>query len=403
MDNSTAAVDFSGEFSGGGDTGELHNDSHLCPPNTTFKLFGQDHLIPRAAGVYIALAVCHMVVVLVPAVLLSSLAIYFLVRRSLSKHPTNVVFCWICAVCIAGPCTYGILMDLSLILDRPLLARCENPWESLVLWLSYACAVGTYDALLTFAAITFYVSLHFNIRQFSQCRLNIALACVVAFAVLSACFWLILAESQAVSRCKIRGSFCIVAFGGKQPVSVTLEIVRIAIAILPLLISVVISLGLFYRKVRSSVLNFDRAMLLSFLRLFCVLAFGSFLWNLPTLLFHFASFDGTQRSFIEMLSTYTLQLNFVAFPLLTLSMHREVREAVLARLLCSRCRLGTSGEEPGLTPPTFSRGGTGNTQLNDMSIMKPNIQLSDITTMKQLNDITTMNPNPGSPTASDQL
>lgn len=380
MDNFTAA-DFSGEGSGG-DIAVLRNDSHLCPPNATFQLFGQHYLIPRDAGVYIALAVCHMAFILVPSVILSSLAIYILVRRSLSRHPTNVVFCWICVVCIICPCTYGILMDLSLILDRPLLARCENRWEGLVLWLSYGCAIGTYDALLTFAAITFYVTLHFNIRRFSQCKLNTALACVVAFAVLSASFWLVLAESQSVGGCKIRGSFCVTTFGGKMPVSITLEAVRIAIAILPLIISVVISLVLFYRKVRSSVLNFDHAMLLSFMRLFSVLAFGSFLWNLPTLLIHFASFNGTQRNFIEMLSTYTLQLNFVIFPLLTLSMHKEVREAVMvaACLLCPWRRRRRNGEEPGLTPPTLARARK----------VTGDIHLSDIT-------------KEGSPLASDQL
>ena len=160
-----------------------------------------------------------------------------------------------------------------------------------------------------------YVSLHFNIRCFSQWKLNIALACVVAFAMLSTCFWLTLAESQAVARCKIQGSFSMVTFGGNMPGSITLEVVRVAIVLLPLIISVVLSRVLFYRKVRSSVLNFDRAMLLSFLRLLSVLAFGSFLWNLLTFLLHFASFDGTQQSFIEMLSSYMLQLNFVIFSL----------------------------------------------------------------------------------------
>ena len=364
--------------------GLLLNDSLLCPLNTTFRLFGQDHLIPRAAGVYVALAVCHMVFILVPAVLFSCLAIYFLVKQSLSKHPTNVVFCWICAVCIIGPCTYGILMDLSLILDKPFLARCENAWEGLVLWVSYGCAVGSYDALLAFAAITFYAALHFNIRRFSQWKLNIALGCVVVFAVVSACFWLLLAESQSVSRCKIRGSFCVTYFGGKKPVSVTLEAVRIAIALLPLIISVVISLVLFYRKVRSSVVDFDRPLLLSFLRLFSVLAFGSFLWNLPTLVLHFSSFDGTQRNFIEMLSTYSLQLNFVIFPLLTLSMHKEVRGAVMAAacLPCSWCRV-KDGEESGPTP-TLARG----------LKLTGNIQLTDITTLNREEEC---------PEASDQL
>lgn len=77
-------------------------------------------------------------------------------------------------------------------------------------------------------------------------------------------------------------------------------------------------------------MKFDMAAVKSILYLFLVLSGGSMLWNIPTLIMHFGSFDGSQRGLIEMISTYTLQLNFVFFPLLVLVLHRE---AVMASLL----------------------------------------------------------------------
>lgn len=333
------------DFSGDGWLNSSSNSTNVCPANTTLRAFGHTHLIPRQPSVYIALALCHMFLIAVPAVVLSSLAIYFIVKKSLSRHPTNVVFCWICAICILGPSTYGLLMDFSLIFDVPLLGRCDRQWEGMILWLCYACATTAYDFLLAFSAIAFYVSLRWNVQHFSVRKLNLALAGVVLLAFLVASFWLVIAESQVVWSCRIRGSFCVTFFGGHAAGAITVEIIRVACAVLPLNICVCISLFLYFKRVRSSVVNFDAAIMSSLIRLFVVLALGSLLWNGPTLIMHFGSFNGTQRSFVETLSTYTLQLNFTLFPLLTLSMHKEVRESFLAalRMLCPWWGRGIAG------------------------------------------------------------
>lgn len=312
----------------GGGSGHA-NDTLLCS-NLSFSMFGREVSVPRNPETFLALSGLHVIFVVLPALFLSPLAIFLLVRRSLSRHPTNTIFCWLCVACILGPCSYGLLMDAGLISDRPLLGRCERRWEGMVLWLCYACAITTYDFLLAFSAATFYVTLRYNIRRFSQPRLNALLACVVVLAFLVASMWLVMAESHSLRGCRIRGSFCITFFGGNSHVAMALEVIRIACALVPLNVSVAISLLLYYKKVRTSVLELDRDILGSVLRLFVVLSLGSLTWNAPTLIVHFGSFDGTQRGFVEMVSTYTLQLNFTLFPLLTLALHREVRQRLLA-------------------------------------------------------------------------
>lgn len=311
-------------------TNDTISSDLLCSENMTFTMFGHVVPIPRAPGGYIALAVCHMVLILLPSLILSPLAIYFIILRSLSKHPTNVVFCWICMVCVLGPVSYGLLMDLSLILDQPLLGRCDRRWERMIPWLCYACATTTYDFLLAFSAITFYVSLRYNIRHFDMRKLNLALACVVVISFVVASFWLFIAESQSIGSCKIRGSFCVAFFGGKKTAAITLEVIRVGCALIPLNASMVVSLVLYYRRVKQSVVEFDGVVMGSIIRLIVVLGCGSLLWNGPTLIMHFGSFDGTQRGFIEMLSTFTLQQNFTLFPLLTLSLHKQVRDPLIA-------------------------------------------------------------------------
>ena len=326
-----------------------NTSDNICPANTTLRVFGHSHLVPRHPGVYIALAVCHIFLIAIPAVVLSILALYFLIKNSLSRHPTSVVFCWILVICILGPTTYGLLMDFSLIFDVPLLGQCDHKWEGMILWLCYACATTAYDFLLASSAIAFYVSLRWNVQHFSVWKLNLALTGVLFTSFVVAAFWLVIAESQVVGSCKIRGSFCITFFGGKPEASITIEVIRVACAILPLYIIVSISLFLYLKRVQRSVVHFDSAIVASLIRLFVVLCVGSLFWNGPTAIMHFGSFDGSQRGFIEMLSTFTLQQNFTLFPLLTLSMHKEVRASFLAALcfLCFWWRRGnTEGPRP---------------------------------------------------------
>lgn len=318
-------------FDGDTTNGDMDDDHHhhynftpvFCPENLTFEIFGHNRPVPRQDGVYVALAVFHILFVLIPATLLSALAMYYLVKR-VDKHPTNIIFLWICVDCFLGPSTYGLLMDLSFFFDLPILGRCERRWEGMLLWLCYACAVTAYDFLLAFGAITYYASLKYNIRSVNIRKMNIALFVILVFSFIIASIWLIIAETQVTWSCRVQGSFCYTFFdGGKRTVAIVLEVIRIGCAVLPLNAIVFVSVVLYILKVRSSVVRFDRSLAKSILLLFVVLTGGSMLWNIPTLIMHFGSFDGSERGFIEMLSTYTLQLNFVFFPLLVLTLHRD--------------------------------------------------------------------------------
>ena len=325
--------DFSSSTWSGSGLANYSNSTDLCL-NISVEIFGHTSPIPRDPAIYISLGVLHLVFVVLPTLIFSPLAIYFMVKRGLSRHPTNIIFCWLCVVCIIGPCTYGLLMDFSLFFDVPLLGRCDLPWEGMLLWLCYACALTTYDFLLAFSAVAYYVSLRFNITRFSLYRLNAMLAGVIAAAVVVASFWLLIAEGKEEARCHIRGSFCVTLFGGNSVSMVVLETVRIACALVPLNVCVVISLFLYYKKVKSSVMEFDSRIQGAIMRLFAVLSLGSLMWNAPTLVMHFGSFDGSQRGFIEMLSTYTLQQNFTLFPLLSLFLNKDVRQTVSAYVCC---------------------------------------------------------------------
>ena len=183
----------------------------------------------------------------------------------------------------------------------------------------------------------FYVSLHYDEKYFSRCKLNLMLIGVMAIAVAIACACIGAIESRVIVSCQVRGSFCVTFYHSRELV-LGIEVLRVVFAQVPLNVIVCVCLCLYYKKVKETVLDFDHNIQGAIFHLFLVLFLDSLLWAVPTTIVHFSSFNGTQRSFIEMLSVYTLQLKFTLFPILALSLNKEVRKVMVSGLckLCTR-------------------------------------------------------------------
>ncbi len=79
-----------------------------------------------------ALATLHILLIVLPSLLFNTLAIVLLNKTNKDKHPSVDVFYWICTVCILGPCSYGLLMDLSLLFDQPFIGQCLTQWQGAI-------------------------------------------------------------------------------------------------------------------------------------------------------------------------------------------------------------------------------------------------------------------------------
>ncbi len=283
---------------------------------------------PTSEVIYTSLAIAHIVFSVLPSTLLATVA-YYLISQ-LTKHPSKVVFQWICLFCILGPGSYTLLMDISLILDVPAIGRCERKWEGALYWLAHSQFETSLLWIFAFNAIILYASIQRNTTEFNKKLVHFAISCIVAVAFLESTLWVMLTEKYVVARCKIRGSFCVAIFGGDPLTIVLLEWTRILIGVLPVLVSVPACLALYWCKVKKSLISINQSLNQSLINLSIALLTGTFLCNLPTMILHFATYRGSERTFVSLATTYALQLNYMLYPLLILTLHRDLRESITA-------------------------------------------------------------------------
>ena len=348
------------------ETSDLLNGSNVsehCPNNLSTTLFGHSFKVPRDPETYILIALCHIVFILIPCAMLSPITMYFFVKKTLSKHPTNLIFCWIAFICFIGPCGYGLLMDLSLIFDVSLLGRCEQPYEGTLPWIIHTSILFSYQSLYSFIAIMFYVSIRFNIQSFSKFKLNLVLAVIVTVSVVFVSLLWLTAEDVNSVKCKIRGSFCVTTFSeGRERAALLNEVIRASAGTLLPTTSVAISLVMYYRIVRANVVRFDGNLMKSMLKLVIVLSAGCILWIIPNVIIHFGSFYQPKRSFIELITTFSFQLNYLSCLLFSLTLHKELR----SQIKC--CRVQNPILENKLTSLTLENNFTSLPLQNDFTL-----------------------------------
>ena len=329
---------------------ELLNDSSMSIFST-----------PTDPKAYIWLAVAHLLAIIIPACITVTVA-YNLVSR-LSGHPSKLIFKWICLLCLICPCTYAALMDASFIFDIPLLGNCEKRWQGAIYWLAHSSLETSLLWIFALNPAVFYISIIRKTTNYSAKKVNAILFGIVMLAFMESSLWVFLTESYVTTRCKVRGSFCLVVFEGAPPTAIIfLEYLRILIGVVPALVSVPLFVGLYVRKVKNSVRHFNPALSKSILNVCVALIVGAFLWNLPTMLLHFATYHGSQRTFVSLVTTYTLQLNYVLHPVLIITLHKDLRKSIskrFRRMFRIRCTGVHPTNDPGEPYLPFQPGSAG--------------------------------------------
>ena len=96
----------------------LSNISEFTMLNTT-NPFLED------APIYVATGVAHIILVVIPTLILGSILLSLLLSNKKLRDPPSILFMCTTVLCMVGPVTYGLLMDISLITGFPLFGNCK--------------------------------------------------------------------------------------------------------------------------------------------------------------------------------------------------------------------------------------------------------------------------------------
>ncbi len=310
----------------------MENESSFYNCNLdTFRseFFTTSIKVPSEPSTYVLLATLHLLLIVLPSLFFNTLAIVLLNKTNKDKHPSVDVFYWICTVCILGPCSYGLLMDLSLLFDQPILGKCSTQWQGTIYW----CGHSFFNTLLYWLLGILSIVLCLTISGFKiqRWKLNIFLCCVLIFFILETFAFIIGIEMKSFKFCPVRGSFCL-TFYTESRVIAFVGFARVLIAF-PMPATIVVATVIFsFFKVKTSTVTADKPLIRSLVRLIIIMITGAFLITSPTAVLYFGSYNDFHRGITELVSTYFIQINYVLYPILILTLHKKSREKIKQRL-----------------------------------------------------------------------
>ena len=214
-----------------------------------FSCAGADQV---SSSLAVGIAVAHILLVVVPSLPLGVTVL--LVLKAVERNPVTTLFACTTVVCMVGPLTHGLLMDISLITDRPVIGQCGTA-SSELFWLFI---FGIHVCLLmcaTLISVTQYIIIRFGNRR----CLGTKRWSLIAFFILVVITILLSLPHLAAGipgTCKIRGSVCIYTH---PDVSVNLILYPIAsftfLIFITSVLTIIVTSVLTYKVVRREVIE----------------------------------------------------------------------------------------------------------------------------------------------------
>ena len=304
------------------------SSSNSCDLETFHSEFFTTSIkVPTEPSTYVLLATLHLLLIVFPSLLFNSLAIVLLNKTNKDKHPSVDVFYWICTVCILGPCSYGLLMDLSLLFDHPILGQCLTHWQGAIYWYGHSFFNTLLYWLLSILSIILCLTI--SGLKIQRWKLNIFLCCALIFFIIETFAFIIGIETQSSKFCHVRGSFCVIFYTKPREILFA-DFARVLIAVpIPTTIVFIMVIST-YIKVKT--VTADKPIIRSLVRLIITMITGAFLITSPTAVLYFGSYNDFHRGITELVSTYFIQINYVLYPILILTLHKKSREKIKQRL-----------------------------------------------------------------------
>lgn len=281
-------------------------------------------LIDQQEG-WIALGVAHILIVILPSLALGSLILSLQVANKHLRDPVSVVFGWTVVVCMVGPVSYALLMDISLITDKPLLGDCDRFSGSL-----YWSLFNVFHGLLIFFTALLSITQYTVIKHGTNSSLTSRRIAVI-FGLLTIVAVLIsspVAVGNQVSHSrKIRGSLCS-GHEDTRPLLISVLLVYLTTYVVPGILVVIFSL-LSRRKVQQGVLEGNRQLVKS-VTVMNILMISSVTITrlLPILSFVINVGNG---NVLSVGLTNSFELNYPIYLLLTITLHKTIRENLIQK------------------------------------------------------------------------
>ena len=316
------------------------------------------------ANVYIGSGVVHLLLVVIPALVLGPLILSVLVSNKKLRDPTSILFMCITVVCTLGPMSYGLLTDISLITDYPVLGSCET-LRALPFWFSiffFQILLLTSNALVVAVQ---YVSVRWHQKLSTGKMVSIFLA-LLSFVFLVSLVNLLALLDTSAPVVTTRGYIC---YSLTSPFSFTLfvaaGVLGLTLFVIPSCITVVLFSVLLVKYVKKHTIDSSNKKVVRDVLIIMVAMTTSLIIFrlLPAISFLLRPALGSEEAaaVVSWVIDYSSELSYPLFLLLTLFVHKTVRTTFLKPLKCSNVKRMFGKRSNAINPSSDNNSGSAST------------------------------------------
>eukprot|EP00731_Ephydatia_muelleri_P001992 Em0001g1992a len=279
---------------------------------------------------YIVISVAHMLVVIVPTVSLGAIILYQVRADKEMRDPVTILFCAVTISSMMSPSVYGLLRDISMITDLPLLGSCLSVSRVVYTAIVYFLVILT-PSQIALITCTQYLVIKYGKKRIKTRHVLTAFGVVTAMAAVVATLIIATglgAYGEAVP--KIRGSWCKENGAVLKNYTFQTGALAVVVVICPVTLIVVSSVRS-YLIVKRSMMETDKIVRSVLLVCAASLILG-FVFMLPTAVAYYISVAFNSIA-ISYFATSMSDTQYCFVLLLLMTTHRGIRNAVFSNVI----------------------------------------------------------------------
>ena len=283
------------------------------------------------AHIFAGSGVAHLIMVIIPTLILGPILFSLLLSDKKLRDPPSILFMCTTVLCIVGPVTYGLLMDVSLITGLPIIGRCGTETQD-TFWIFLGLFSLQLLVSTAYLSVAQYITIRWGPKKLSTIKTVIIFFILLAYSFVGGLLNLAYNSAQA-SAVIVRGSLCTFSFEAELVPRTVAGTLGLLMYIVPAVTIVTVFSALSFRYVKRHTIDNGEVVRDVLIIMITITTSSIVLRFLPIVnLFLFLVDNPTT---IDWILVYSIELNYPFFLILTIFVHKSVRKQLFKRLQCS--------------------------------------------------------------------
>ena len=275
-----------------------------------------------------AVGATHILLVSIPSLILGTIVLSLLLSNKKLRDPASIIFICNTILCVVSPITYGLLMDISLLTDIPVIGKCGTLREN-TFWVFFYVSHLQLVTGTAFLSIAQYIAIRWGVRYLSTGKTVAIYTLLLGAGILLGIVNIIIPLFDR--RFTVRGSLC------ESTLSISASAVinilngsALVVFFVPSVVIVVIFSVLTYRYVNRHTIE-NKKVVRNIVTIMILITTSLVVFRLPVILDYLLVEESTNELTYFALA-YTAEINFPIFILLIIAIHKTVREVFVQKL-----------------------------------------------------------------------